>query len=331
MPTTVVKTVKSGGDYSTWQSAEDALPADIRAGSGTDEIWEFQGAGSFSSASNLLTVSGTLTDSTHWVHFTTEAGASFRDNASVQSNALRFNSSNGCAITLTGGYATAIICNQAYTRFSNLQVAATSASPASPLSCQPDTAGLNSWDFCILESSSTSGTGTNYGNVIHRNCLHVNRFSGAARIARFSGTNVTAINCTFAVPSDKTKATVGVDSTYPSAQIFKNCAIFGATDASSTTNRTHTTCYVDDASPPSGCTQVTYDTALFVNITDSTRDYRLLTGSSLLDVGTTDATNAPNDIAGTARPSGSAYDVGCWELVQGGAAAPKALMMMGVG
>lgn len=37
-----------------------------------------------------------------------------------------------------------------------------------------------------------------------------------------------------------------------------------------------------------------------------------------MDVGTTDATNAANDIAGTARPSGSSYDVGAWEYVSAG-------------
>jgi hypothetical protein len=75
----------------------------------------------------------------------------------------------------------------------------------------------------------------------------------------------------------------------------------------------HTTGY-SDISGTTGVTQTTYGDA-FQNVNDATRDFRLKTGSALINNGTTDATNAPIDIAGTARPDGAAYDVGCWELV----------------
>ena len=45
------------------------------------------------------------------------------------------------------------------------------------------------------------------------------------------------------------------------------------------------------------------------------RDFRLKTGAAQINTGTTDATNAANDIVGTARPYAGIYDVGAWELV----------------
>ena len=88
-----------------------------------------------------------------------------------------------------------------------------------------------------------------------------------------------------------------------------------------------TTCY-SDISGTSGVTQTTMSAA-FENVNDATRDYRLKTGSALLDTGTTDASNTPNDIVGTARPVGSAYDVGAWEFTPIGGA--HRLLLLGVG
>ena len=66
-----------------------------------------------------------------------------------------------------------------------------------------------------------------------------------------------------------------------------------------------------DSSGTAGVTQTTYSSE-FVDVNDATRDFRLVTGAAQKDTGTTDATNAAIDIAGTARPFGAAYDVGAW-------------------
>jgi hypothetical protein len=98
---------------------------------------------------------------------------------------------------------------------------------------------------------------------------------------------------------------------------MENCAIFGATDAYHNAGTTTiTTCRTNQASPETGFTGgVSYSGTTFVATTDAARDFRLPSGSSLINAGTTDSTNAANDIAGTARPSGASYDVGCWEYV----------------
>jgi hypothetical protein len=62
---------------------------------------------------------------------------------------------------------------------------------------------------------------------------------------------------------------------------------------------------------------VAYSTATFVNAGGTTAfDYRTASSASgLIDVGVVDVTNIPtfDDITGTERAQGSAWDVGCWE------------------
>ena len=339
---TTVKTIgASGADYTTLQSWEDAAPANLV----TDgNIWQGQikdATDAFSGAGTQLTIAGSTVDATHYKELTTAAGASFRDNASIQTNALRFNSSNGCSITGTGGYCLVINITEDYVHLSNLQV----AGPNGPSTAIyfADASSDNVVDFCIAESVA-NGHG-DFGlapirlatNTKARNCLMVSRFSGTAGFLLFmTGGGIEVTNCTIVKPSNLTASSNAVRWNYASSGSMKNCAIFGASNAFSGTAGTVTTCYTDDATPPTGCTTVSYDTSTgsgFENITDATRDYRIKSGSALIDVGTTDSTNAANDIAKTARPSGSSYDVGCWEFVSGAtpAAQPNYQTLLGVG
>jgi hypothetical protein len=75
-------------------------------------------------------------------------------------------------------------------------------------------------------------------------------------------------------------------------------------------------------------TQATYGSE-FENVNDATRDFRLKSGASQINTGTTDATNAPTDIVGTARPQGGSYDVGVWEFAISSGA--SRLLLLGVG
>ena len=312
MPTTVTKTIGTGGDYTTLQSWEDASPANLVT---SDQIWrgECFNQEFFSSSATLLTVSGTTTDATRYKELTTYAGASFVDNASVQTNALRYNASNGAGIRNTYAWSPAVSLNESYFRISKLQISGSANAAFSSTASD----GLVV-DKCIFEASSTSVEPFKaYGTGTVKNSLFIQRSTNLVA-ALSNGTN--AYNCTFARTGTGTASIIR--GSY-STSTLKNCAFFGGatTLASGSSTRTYTTCYTDTASPPSGCTTVAYDTSTgsgFQNITDSTRDFRIKSGSALLDVGTTDTTNGPNDIAGTARPQGSAYDVGAWELVVGG-------------
>ena len=55
--------------------------------------------------------------------------------------------------------------------------------------------------------------------------------------------------------------------------------------------------------------------SVFASVTANAEDFRLLSGANaLVDAGTTLAA-VTDDIIGTARPQGAAYDIGAWELV----------------
>ncbi len=316
MTTTTTKTIGTGGDYSTLALWIAACPANLVSG---DVIYQGKCKNQlFSSASNLLSIAGITTDATRYIELTTDTGASFRDNASVQSNALQWNSSNGAAIECSAAYTVAIDIpagSNAYFKLSKLQIRTASAGNAAAAFTAQGT-GTVTVDGCIFEGSSANSPPINIDTnaVVFTNNLVVNRKSGPSTIANFAGTSLTAVNNTFVVPSDLTAATNAIRLNYPASVLFQNCAFFGATNVvvnqlgSAPAGTTFTNCAGDDASPPSGVTNRAYNTTTgsgFQNITDSTRDYRIKSGSALLDVGLADTTNAPVDIAGTARPSGA--------------------------
>ena len=311
MTTTVVKTIGTGGDYTTLQAWEDAAPANLVT---SDQIWQGQCFNQefFSSSAALLNVSGSTTDATRYKELTTYAGASFVDNASVQTNALRYNSSNGAAIRGTYAWAGPVFIAENYFHISKLQI------------LSGDTVTLNSGntglivDKCIVENSGTTNEALKtFGACIVKNSLLVGRSTGV--IALLSN-GTAAYNCTFVRTG--TSTTNLVNGNY-STLTFKNCALFGGatTIAGGSSTKTYTTCYTDTSSPPSGCTTVAYATSTgsgFENKTDSTHDFRIKSTSAMVNAGTVESTHAATDIAGTSRPSGAAYDVGAWEYVSAG-------------
>jgi hypothetical protein len=312
MVTVVTSTIGTGGDYTTLQAWEDAAPANLVT---DDKVWRGECKNqTFSGSAVMLTMSGSTSDATRYKEITTEAGASFRDNASVQTNALRYNTANGAAITSSVGYSQTISANEAFCRVTGLQITNSVANSAVVRSNSADV----TVNFCILETatSATSPDVIAFGAVRSKllNSLIVKR-AGTGRISDFF-TSTTVVNCTFVAPSDKTKSSSAVRVAYPSGAVFKNCAFFGVTDIGTTTGTTYTTCLTDDATPPTGCTTIAYDTSTgsgFEATTDAARDFRIKTTSAMIAAGTVDATNAPIDIAGTTR--GAANDVGCWEFV----------------
>ncbi len=117
MTTTTVKTIGTGGDYTTLQAWEDASPANLVT---SDVVWQGQCFNQefFSSSAGLLNVSGSTTDATRYKELTTYAGASFVDNAGVQTNALRYNASNGAGIRNSYAWGGPVSVNESYFRIS---------------------------------------------------------------------------------------------------------------------------------------------------------------------------------------------------------------------
>ena len=323
MATTVVKTIGAGGDYSTLQSWEDACPADLVT---ADQIW--QGCVKnqvFSSASNLLTISGTTVDATRYVELTTDTGASYLDSASVRTNALRYNEANGAAIKITGAYANAVVVNQNYTRIYKLQFLSTGTSNGYMAGLSVNPAGATDYcdiDRCIFEASNANnGSGFSalslWGqNTKVRRSLILTKTTYASGYIAYFYFGASAYNCVFA--SLNANLTVGIYNKYFSPAM-QNCAVMnvaslftGGATWTLTTNKT------DAASPPSGFTAAAFSTATFANISDGTHDFRTVTGSALINTGTVDAVNAPADVTGQAWVVGT--DIGLWDFASAGGA-----------
>ena len=304
MTTTVVKTIGTGGDYTTLQAWEDAAPANLVT---SDQVWQGQCFNQefFSSSAQLLSVSGTTTDATRYKELTTYAGASFVDNASVQTNALRYNASNGAAIRGTYAWSAPVSVNESYFRISKLQV-----SSGATVTFNGSNTGLIV-DKCIIENSGTTNEALKtFGVCIVKNSLLVGRSTGV--IALLSN-GTAAYNTTFVRTGSST--TNLVNGNY-STLTFKNCAFFGGatTIAGGSSTKTYTTCYTDTASPPSGCTTVAYDTSTGSDL--RTRRTRPATSVSSprrpWSMKMTDATNAATDI-GHGTPA-VPHTTGAWSM-----------------
>lgn len=310
---TVTHSIGIGGthDYSSLPAWAAVIPANLVT-DGNAQVGQcyFNGSGDgeFVSATTLLTLSGHTTSSTYNITLTTGAGQSFRDNASVQTNASNYNASNGVGIRCSGAYNAAISAPDLNVVYSGLQIKAGVSA-----SCIVGSGSTNIATIinCIL----TSGTGVvSTLDLKATNTLFL--LTGSGRSAVVSVSSASAFYfCTIAASSDVvTKPTNGVLSSYGTCTL-ENCAVFGATNARSGSSAyTITTCMTDQASPPTGFTTVTYANQ-FVNTTIASGDFREKAGADLQGAGTADSTNGAFDIAGTARPQGTNWDIGCWELI----------------
>lgn len=321
---TITNTIGSAGgrDYSTPAAWAAALPANLVT-AGNSYVGQCFNDSEFTSATALLTLSGHTTDATHTITITAGSGQSFRDNANVQSNALKYNASNGVGIRCTGAYTSTIVISDANVTISNLQIS-NSGGGNNNNAIRPAGASLVI-DDCIMVITAGSGNAcpmvsTGSGSTKARNSLFIQGHGGNGLIVNMAFNVFSAYFCTFVCPGDLTKATNGVVSAYV-AVVLENCAIFGATTCAAVSgggsSLTVTTCMTDQASPPTGFSTVTY-TSQFVDTTNAAQDFREKVGANLQGAGTSDATNGATDIAGTARPQGSNWDIGCWELVSAG-------------
>lgn len=270
---------------------------------------------------STIAFSGQATTATDFITLTTHAGQSFRDNASVQSNALRYNQANGVGIRKTTNYSAAISVAESWVTLSYLQIAHSGDNMA--YDCA--TASLSGVlvDSCLEESNSANSAST----FVHRqrsggciNTLIVNRGTTANGVTVDYATGTPYfVNCT--IVRTKTAGGTALSMNGGNPYIVKNCAIFGFTTlASGNPSSASNNC--SDLAIGFGTSNQASKTfaSQFQNTSDATRDFRAKAAGDILDTGVTDATHVPSglDIAGTSRPQGTAWDIGCWELVTGG-------------
>ncbi len=312
------KVIGTGGDYTTIASWFAACPADLVS---TTQTWRGLLKNQTFTLTSAVTFTGITTSATYYIELTTDTGASFADNANVQTNALRYNTSNGAAISCTSAYVIPLVNTASmHLRLTKLQVS-TSSLAARAINASNNTI----IDRCIVEGigGASASPIALYGSGSRvSNSLVINRKSSSPGPAVSIGDGASLYNCTLAATA--ATGSVALVGSYGTPAV-KNCAAFGFTAIKSGGNTpTYTTCATDIASPPSGWTGSLTGSSQFESLTDGTHDFRAKTGGAIIDAGTTDSTYAATDIAGTSRPSGSSYDIGAWELVQagGGSIAP---------
>jgi hypothetical protein len=319
---TITKSIgTTGRDYSTLQAWEDALPANLVT-DGNAQVGECYNDSEFS---GTLVVAGETTDSTNSITLKCAAGQSFRDHGSVQTNALRYNQSVGVGITVTATYTIAISVAVNNITFDGLQVRTTGASGDCPAIAITGTVDFVRVQNCICDTTSSVKVVSLYSNSASptasyiRNSLLIQRLSAQPALMAGNGSGV--YYCTIVKPSNITPGGTAITSTYADPTIT-NTAIFGFTTLESGGATGNNNCS-DLAIGFGTSNQASKTYANQFVATDASagaHDFKIKTGADCVDTGATDSTNGANDIAKTARPSGSAYDIGCWELVQAAAA-----------
>lgn len=318
MATTITKTIGVGGDYTTIADWIAAIPANLVT---VDQIWRGELLNqAFSVAGQVFNITGKTTDSTRYIELTTAAGCSVFDDVNVRSNPLRYNPDFGARIIRTTTYGYTGQVSVAQTRISKVQIINASSGANAGAALYATGAGIDV-NQCVLESSSrlvSDGTMyLAYGKV--RNSLIVQRDTLAASIISRLYQGASAYNCDFIA----TNATLtnGVQCDYGSP-VLKNVYIGGITNPTSGgVTPTKTNCFASVAA--TGFTLAPLSNATFVDVSDATRDFRLVAGSALIDAGVADATNSPTDITGTAHDATT--DVGPWEYVAAGTSATFAI------
>lgn len=313
--TDVIRTISQTGspDYSTpqlWEDAVATLYSDDLVTNNVRWIGEIQDAGdNYSGSTTLLTVGGSTVNSSYYKYLRAASGAGFADHANASTNALKYNESNGCSLTSSVGYAAAVAVTENYFRMEGLQVQSTSTT-GRPLDIQSADCRLKK---CIFEADNSIYVISLSTNAHVSSCLIVQRGASSVALVQINASGVNLYNCALVVPSDVTAATNAIEE-YFATGVGKNCAMFGISGAiSNGSGMTFTTSHSDSTTSKTGVTTSLTYADQFEATTEAGMDFRCKSGGDLIDSGTYDATNAPDDIIGTAFGSGTT-DSGCWEL-----------------
>lgn len=312
MPTVVNKNIKpaGGGDYTTIAGFLAALPASLVT---ADEQWNafLYNDSEYTEGMNF---SGTTTDATRYIAITAATGQSFQDNASVRTNGLRYNVSNGVGIRYNNNYASMGSSAQ-FTRFSRLQIWAEGAGGSILV-------GINSSiKDCICTSSAAYGLIAHAATLINVFVHTKNNFSNTNGFALGDGhasLPCTLIGCGCVSPSDSLSSGIGfTDKASTIASTLVSCYSFGYATAASGTFGTSKNNATDVASGLPGTANqhsVTYSaiTPFTQAAISGTLDFRSIASTALAANGFLDGTNAPNDISLTARAASPT--IGPWEL-----------------
>lgn len=313
MSTTTVKSIgTSSRDYSTVATWEAACPANLTTSISGGEIWQGEMYNDSQFTEENTTIFGMTVDATGYVVLKTASGQSAFDTAS---NPLQYDQSKGVGWLGVTGYSNHITNSVDYTQMEGIQFKRTTSGSG--------VVAFNQGAFsnqrirrCLADNvRSHSSFVMSSGKVI--NTVVINRHATTARGITFSYGGG-GINCTCVVPTSVTaNGTAYTKGSGAGSETIDNCASFGFTNAVSASFDGGDYNCTDAASGMPGANSQ-HSLTYADQFVSTTADWKLKTGSNLIGGGNTDATNAPNDIFGTARGSGTAGDCGAHEFVASG-------------
>lgn len=287
---------------------------------------------------------------------TANAGDSFKDNASVQTNALFYSTANGAFYALTSAAASIDVQVNLF-RCTYLQIKNT-VNYGGALYLNTATIDDSIIDGNILhatlEENGVLMFTSSSTNTIIRNNLIVNERGGGGSCCvslnggfTSSGTKALVHDNTFWGSNSGPTGPFAVGS-YGYAEFKGNAFVFGAgcsingRDAQCTgsNNATYDSAWDGTsfgAGTLTGLTSSQFSITVANEVVDgdaTPTDFRLKSGGTALQNTGLTISGVTTDIAGTTRPSGATEDIGCWEFVTAGAATPifvPTLLLMGVG
>lgn len=306
--------------YSGIQAWEDACPSNLVTG---DQVWkgllykEGSGTNNEWQLTSQITVSGITADATHYLWLTAADTQSYKDNASKTTNALRYNSANGVAISTTPAYVGGIVVNGG----SSLTLTGLQWKINHPegygVTSVADANSLLSIDSCILQNNSNNAYGggvcatADFGGKLYIvNSVLVCAVREVVRL--ISGSSQQILNCTLYTPF-----TAAIYAAYSATtRVIKNCAVFSSQDFQYGTG-TFTTGIgynaTNASSAPGSNNVLNLVTAdQFESVTANSWDFRIKETSGLINAGTADVTNTSGkDSIGKTR--GTTPTIGAWE------------------
>lgn len=303
MPTPVVKTVGTGGDYTSLAAALASLPADWVAADIQPELRVLD------LRVENVTISGFTADATHYLHLTAAPGCSFQDNPAARSGPLTYDESRGAAIRASSDYNRAVSCDVPFTRFSRLQIMG-----------QVNGEGINNnghsgqyRDLILVGGYRPFSFAGTYGTTYTDNVLTIAStpyYSPPGLLNATAGGTHYVSNCTFVRPAGFGAASTGIDSGYATTNV-RNTGAFGFSSflsGSLGTAANNATDVASGAGAGALYSLVFADQFEVVTGVLSALDFRLKAGSALINAGASGGT--ASDITGYAR---SAPDIGAFE------------------
>lgn len=295
--------------------------------------------GEYQSTANILTITGQTTSATSTITLEAIGADSWRNNGAPIG---AYSQANGVGIRGTSAsYGTKLVSVAvANVTLRGLQFKSPGAGHTAIVGFGAG-AGVGAViDSCLFDLDAhvdATHAGAEIGGGTHvLNCLfsHRQSISGSRALSTNGDTGTyTVVNTTFVVPSDAANVGTGtiITASYNTGWTIDNCAFFGfgkvsATDHCTTTIKNCITDLANFGTTGTGGTLTltgvnvtghTPYTGDFVSTLVASQDWRLKSGSVCIDAGFTDTGTGGMtafDAFGTARPQGTAWDVGFHEF-----------------